>query len=292
MRKLVPLMAFPILLVLIAAACTSSAVPTSSPDSIASAIAGTMAAITPVPTDTTVPTPISFPTFLASPFPSAVPSALPTLPAVIPTVIVPGATRIVFQNGATSAVVSDSIAAGDTQNYVLQAMQGQPMLVSVDSPNGDVTLSIKTQGGTSMLSAAAGQRNWQGNLPASEDYYLSVHGASSTEHYNLNIVIPWRITFLEGADSAKLTAKTVGGFNISYAAFAAKGQKMTVDLTPLTGDAALSIFGFADGQPFVNANMHQTTNFSFTLPATQDYIIQVVPRAGSVVSYQITVKIQ
>jgi hypothetical protein len=163
--------------------------------------------------------------------------------------------------------------------------------VNVDSLNQDVTLSIKTQGGTTMLNAAAKQSTWQGSLPQTEDYYLTIHGGATTENFTLNVVIPARIKFPEGADTVKVTGKTVGGYNVLYTLFAIKDQKMSVDLSNLSGDAALTIYGFNDGQPYVRSVTEQTS-FTFRLPSTQDYIVEVVPRAGSTVSYLMTIKIQ
>ena len=298
MRKLLPLLTSTLLLALASPACTLSvAAPTEGPN-IATMIAGTMAAIQTQTTDTPAPAP-SFPTLSPTEAPPAtayptllVPSAIPTRPVVQPTAILPNATRISFLAGATTAILTASISSGGTQNYVLQAGQGQPMIVNVSSPNNDVTLSIKTQGGTSMLGASAGQSTWQGSLPQTEDYYLSLHGGASTENFTLNIVIPSRVKFLPGADSAKVSGKTVSGYDTSYVAFASKGQKMTVDLSELSNTAALTIWGFSDGQPYLNANMSQTPHFAFTLPATQDYIIQVVPQGGIVVSYVLNVQIR
>lgn len=300
MRKMIPLLAFPVLLALVSTACTLSLVPqpTDEPN-IATMIAGTMAALGTQVTDTAAPTSISFPTLsptelpAPSPYPTLLaPSAMPTLPAVQPTVAVPNATRISFLNGATAAVVTAPIQAGATQNYVLRALQGQPMIVNVGSLHNDVLLGLKTQGGTTIQAVSAGQTTWQGSLPQTEDYYLTLRGGASNENFTLNISIPSRIQFAQGADSAKVTGKTVAGYDVSYVLFAIKGQKMTVDLYPISGTTALSIWGFSDGQPYVNANMQQTTHFVFTLPNSQDYIIQVVPQAGSVASYQLVVKIQ
>ena len=66
---------------------------------------------------------------------------------------------------------------------------------------------------------------------------------------------------------------------------------MSVDLAGLSGDVALTIYGFTDGQPYVRAVTEQTS-FSFKLPSTQDYIVEVVPKGGSVVSYFMTIQIQ
>lgn len=270
------------------AACAASTVPTLPPeDAVSTIVAATIAATTPQSAATSLPptqVPLSLPTLAST-------SAPPQLATVPVTVVVPSATRINFLDGATTAVVSAPIQAGQVQIYVLQAFQAQPMLVNVGSLNNDVTLSLKTQGGTTMLSATASQNSWQGTLPQTEDYYLSIRGGASTENFNLTITIPSRIKFEPGADSAKVAGKTVAGYNVSYTIFAIKGQKMNVQLGNLSGTAALTIYGFADGQPYVRAVTAQT-GFTFTLPATQDYIIEVVPKAGKEVSYQMTVRIQ
>jgi hypothetical protein len=165
------------------------------------------------------------------------------------------------------------------------------MFVYVGSLNNDVTLSIKRQDGTTILSAAAQQTSWQGSLPQTENYYLTIHGGASTENFSLTVTVPSRIQFAAGADSATVSGKTVSGYDLSYTVFAAKGQNMSVDLESLSSKASLSIYGFTDGQRYVRSETGQTS-FHFVLPSTQDYIIVVVPLAGSVVSYTITVRIQ
>lgn len=286
MRKLTPFLVMGPLLVAATVACASSAIPTSAPDVITTIVAGTMAARTPTPID-----PNGFPTVSSPTSAPADTAAPPTLQPVSPTLGLPGATRITFLTDATSGVVRAQIQAGETKNYVLQAAQAQVMIVNVDSTSHDVTLSLRTQGGTNMLNTAAHQSTWQGTLPQTEDYYLSIHGGPTTEEFTLTVTIPSRIRFAEGADSAKVSGTTAGGYDISYTVFAIKGQKMRVDLGNLSGDAALTIYGFTDGQPYVRYVSEQTS-FSFTLPSTQDYIVQVVPRAGSTVKYVLAIKIE
>ncbi len=293
MRRSLSLCIVLVLIIGATAACIAPgfAVATSSPDTIGTIVAATMAAITPAPSATPVPpTPTLIP--LVLPTSSAPTSSVPTQPIGAPTIIVvPAATRISFLTGATSGVVSGPIQPGQTINYVLQAAQGQPMMIDVSSLNTDVTLSIKTQGGTSMLNATAERTSWQGSLPQTEDYYLSVHGGATSENFTMTITIPSRIKFQEGADSAKVSGQTVAGYNVAYVVFAIKGQKMNVELNGLSSEAALSIWGWNDGQPYIRA-ASEKSNFTFTLPATQDYIVQVVPKAGGTVRYVMTIKIQ
>lgn len=224
------------------------------------------------------------------------PAALvaPTTPAgseASPSAAPRAATRITFLNGATVGVVNAHIGAGATQSFVLQAFQAQPMFVYAGSARNDVTLSMSQQDGTPILGEAAHQISWQGTLPRTADYYLTVHGGATTEDYSLTITVPSRIQFDQGADTAAVDGRTVAGYDVSYTVAAAKGQKMSVRLDPLSGPASLSIYGFTDGQQYLRSSFGKTS-YEFTLPSTQDYIVVVVPQAGKVVSYTLTVKIQ
>ncbi len=230
---------------------------------------------------------ISSPEAISTQAATVVPVTSPTSSSAL----IPSAMRIVFLNGATVGAVSAPIQPGQTQNYVLQAFQNQPMYVYVGSPNSDVTLAITRQDGVTILSAAARQISWQGSLLQSGDYYLTVYGGASSENFTLTVTIPSRIQFAQGTDSATLSGKTVAGYNVSYAISAAKGQDMSVDLSNLSGIASLSVYGFTDGQQYLRSETGQTS-YHFSLPSTQDYIIVVVPAASNVVSYTLTVTIR
>lgn len=288
MRRILPATIPAMIVAAATAACVVTAAPTIPPaDVVSTIVAATFAATTRQPIPTGVP-----PTVSALGLPTSPSTQLAgTLPPTGLTLIAPNTTRIDFLDGATTALVSAPIQPGQIQTYTLQAFQAQPMLVNLDSLNKDLTLSIVTQGGTTMLSAAAAQTNWQGTLPQTEDYYLSVHGGATAEDFTLAVTIPSRIKFEQGADSAKVTGKTVAGYAVSYTVFAIKGQKMSVQLANLSGTAALTISGFADGQAYVRSASGRTS-FTLTLPATQDYILEVVPKTGREVSYQMTVRIQ
>jgi hypothetical protein len=161
----------------------------------------------------------------------------------------------------------------------------------VNSLNNDVTLSIRTQGGTWMLNAAAHQTSWQSMLPKTEDYYIGVYGGATTENFTLTAVIPARIKFDIGSITTTVNGKTVAGYNVAYIVLALKGQVMTVYLNGAGDNAALTIYGYTDGQPYLRSVSEQTS-FNFKLPATQDYIIEVVPKAGLVVNYSLQVIIK
>ena len=220
---------------------------------------------------------------------TAVPSPIgPDVPSPSP---VPAATRINFLNGASVGVVSAPIAPGQTQNYVLDAFQSQPMFVYVASASNDVSVSITTENGATILPAADKKNSWQGALPQTGDYYLSIHPGAATENFTLTVTVPWRLQFSQGANSATISGKTVAGYDVSYTVFAAKGQTMKVHLDQMSSKASLSIYGFADGQNYLRSDAGQR-GYQFMLPATQDYIVVVVPMPGLEVNYILTVQVQ
>jgi LysM repeat protein len=211
------------------------------------------------------------------------PAALSSAPAA--------ASRLHFLTGATTLDAAYPLPAGQTQSYVLGAAQGQLMRVDVTSDNGDVTFSLAAPGGAALVSASEKRSAWQGKLPATGDYALALYGGAAAQNVHLTLTIAARIQFARGADKITLFGKTVGGYAVTYAAWARQGQVLTVEVSGAGANAALTVRGFADGQTYLSDMMEQTS-FSLTLPATQEYIIMVVPRAGAVINYTLTVKIK
>ncbi len=260
----------------IATACGAAAQPTLSFDAVYTAVAGTLQAgssatslpPSPAPTSTAVPT------FTSAPTKTSLPSAM----------------RINFARGATEAVVDSTVQAGQTLIYVAGAAKDQIMMVTFGTASSGATLSVFGADGTQLLSPTQ-QGNWQGLLPATQDYYFRITGANSAQDFNLNLIIAARIQFGSGQTSIKLSGTTVGGYAVTYVAYAFKGQKMDVTVDTDPNDAALTIYGFSDGQPYARAQ-NGVTDFSMTLPSTQDYIIEVVPQGGRVIDYTVTIKIK
>jgi len=199
--------------------------------------------------------------------------------------------RLSFPTGSTSASATYLLPARQNQFYKFRAQQGQPMMVDVASAKGDVTFGLFAPGGVPVVTAADKRATWQGALPATGDYGFVIYGGASAENITFSVTIAGRIQFPRNADHMTLFGKTVGGNAVTYAAWAAKGQVMTVDVTGAGANAALTIWGFTDGQPYVRAALERTS-FSFTLPASQDYIVMVVPRAGMTVNYALALKIK
>ena len=224
---------------------------------------------------------------------SAPPSPIPATNTPLPTSppSLPAATRINFTPGTTCGTATGTIAAGETKNFVLKAMMGQPLLASVVSHNNDVIMSIVTEDGVELLSAEKNRPSWQGTLPATQDYYFQLSGAQEEEKYSLWISIPKRIEFEPGTTSATESGVTIDGYNVSYVVAGSGGQILDVLLTPDNGMVALTIWGFSDGQPYVRS-VAGSTGFRKQLPSTQDYIINVVPYAANEVEFTLRVEIK
>ena len=79
---------------------------------------------------------------------------------------------------------------------------------------------------------------------------------------------------------------------VSYVIFAQQGQNMEVDLNGVGKGAALTVWGFSDGQPYIRSVTGATT-FSMKLPISQDYIIDIVPtNPGDEVGYTLVVTVK
>jgi hypothetical protein len=100
--------------------------------------------------------------------------------------------RIEFAAGATSAQVTSTIHPYGLHPYVLTAMEGQQMTVTLHkNENAVAALSIWGLDGTVLISDHAGATFWSGLLPATQDYYIDVISQDpGIFDYTLEISIP------------------------------------------------------------------------------------------------------
>jgi hypothetical protein len=222
-----------------------------------------------------------------APAASDVPTPLP--PTAEPTAGPP--TRISFLPDATTAIVTQSLHPAEVLSFVFHADLGQPLLVQLDAEGQDLALSIRSSGGTMLLSAEAKQLAWRGTLPQTEDYYVDVHGGKGNENLTLTVQLARRIKFKEGAASALVPGETVGGSVMVYTVLGIKGKTMDIGLSGVANKAALSVDGYVDGQSYLRAEEGKVS-FSMEVPSTQDYIVEVVPEASQVLSYTLGVIVQ
>ncbi len=236
---------------------------------------------TPASTDTVTPL-VNLPTATFAPSPSLTPTATSNSTGPI---------NIVFATGATAAVETGTLQPGQIQTYTINAGAAQPMVLLLRSNRNAAYLAVYEADGSVLLDPAKKWNSWQWLLPKTEQYTIKViAGGTASEDFALTVKVAARITFGAGATSAAVTGSTVGGYVISYAVSAAADQTLTANLTVPAGSAVMDIFGLATGDSLLGISDKSTT-FTGTLPATQDYIIEIFPTNGEVVNYSLTVTI-
>ncbi len=105
----------------------------------------------------------------------------------------PEPTRIQFAQGAISAQVQGSLAAGEVDRYVLTAMAGQEMTVNLSVATAEVSAILVIWGadGTVLISDHADATTWVGPLPSTQDYDIDVRSvAQAPVDYMLEVIIP------------------------------------------------------------------------------------------------------
>jgi hypothetical protein len=197
--------------------------------------------------------------------------------------------RIEFLPDATTATLVDLVGPGDVRTYVIRADLGQPLLIGVHSSSNEVHLGLRTEGGTSILSLASGQGSWRGAAPDTEDYYIDVRGGSTASVFTLSLQKPHKIKFKEGAASARILDRAVGGTPMAYSVLAIKDEELEVGLSGTGSQAALGVTGYVDGRVYLDPQNGETS-FSMTVPLTQDYIVEVVPSAGQTLSFALGIQ--
>lgn len=186
------------------------------------------------------------------------------------------ATRIRFQTGATSGVVSGQLGPRLARDYVLRASTGQIMQVSLWS-NVGANILIWGADGTPLKRWTNQEQGWQGRLPKTQDYYVQVVSLDQAVSYCLRVTVFARIQFARGATSATVSSpvqhcapqapEVVGG----YALRAFAGQTMRVTLNSPNHNTYLTIVG-ANGAPLKYYDDWSTV-WEGILPSTQDYYL-------------------
>ncbi|RME51284.1 MAG: hypothetical protein D6796_01320 [Caldilineae bacterium] len=180
--------------------------------------------------------------------------------------------------------MSGALKGGESAVYVLRALAGQSMSVSVLSPGNDALLTVTgVSDGVPYLRLAERATEWQGVLPRTQDYRLQVVAVGGDTPFAMEVVIPplptpiptpTRIQFEPGAVSATRQGFVAAHGIAEYVVWAQAGQVMTVTLTSPRNDVFLTIVG-ADGIPYLRYVTGQT-NWHMELPATQDYVLRAV----------------
>ena len=240
------------------------------------------------------PTPLPSPTPLPPlPTPTQMPptaTLAPTVPPMPTATATPAPVNIVFATGTTAAVEQGTLNPNQIQAYTVSAMAAQPMILLLTSTNNDLYLGVTEPNGNMLLDPAKKWSDFQWLLPKTELYTIRVYGGSKAEDYTLTTKVAQRVNFASGATSATLNGSTPKGFVFSYALACQASQVMTVSLNVPASTATLDVFGLATGK--LLSSSAKVNTWTGTLPATEDYIIEVIPVGGKVVDYTLTVSVK
>lgn len=245
------------------------------------------------------------------PAPTSVPTGQPA--TVQPP---PSAQRISFAPGSNSAQVSGQVGGYTVITYLLEALAGQNMQVSVSSPTNNVFLSVLTPSGAFLAQATVGAKSFTGALPQSGDYTfrVSTSPGAATTTYTLNVTVtgagqplpptlppstsapppatstaPYpRIQFAPGATSATVSGQVDSSASKGYLVGASAGQRMQISLTSPGGNVYLTVTS-PSGSTMASASLGETSLDRF-LPENGDYIIQVSTPGGAT-NYTLSVSI-
>jgi len=97
-----------------------------------------------------------------------------TIPPEPPSPPHPQIQRVRFAPGTISATVSGQVVPGGSNEYVLKASANQEMLVSTSAEEQAVAISVVGADGTVLQSSMGSLSNFSGELPSTQDYFITV----------------------------------------------------------------------------------------------------------------------
>lgn len=204
--------------------------------------------------------------------------------------------RIRFATGATSTTVSGTLAASESDRYVLRALAGQTLSLNLTFTVGQAILVVWGDDGDVLLSDHTEVSSFERELTKTQDYHMMVRGKpEGNTAYNLVVNIPAistgvkRIEFARGSTSASVSGQLSASASDQYLLRAQAGQTLSINTTFAEGAAILVVWG-ADGNVLLSDHA-EVSIFQGVLPATQDYYILVKGRPDGATSYTMTIDI-
>jgi hypothetical protein len=198
--------------------------------------------------------------------------------------------RVSFDRGATSDILEGHLKAHQSLDYILRADEGQVLEINVTPEDADDDLQLIIYGvdGDVLRSGRGEGSSFRGELPASQDYIVSVRAGDESADFEMDVVIPQRIRFKKGEVSGSVSTNLRAYHTQYYVLRAREDQTMKVKISP-DDDLVLVVYG-VDGDVLQDEEDGEP-DFSGELPSTQDYILAVI--AGNErVSYRLRVTIR
>ena len=208
-----------------------------------------------------------------------------------------GLVRVRFSRGTTSGLVNDSLGSGESRGYLIGAEEGQVMMIHAitwpvrqgGSPPPAATVRVYSQAEGRELEVPAGPGPlWSGRLPATGDYVARVAATGPTA-YTLAVQIPRRLTPGAGDPTAAITGTAPARAPVDYIVDGKSGQTLAASLRE-DDPATLHLYGLDDGEQLAPLSERRRL-WAGRLPATQDYVVSVVPLEEGA-TYELTVTLR
>lgn len=95
--------------------------------------------------------------------------------------------RVRFARGRTTAVIKDAVVRATRDRYVLRARAGQTLIVHITSLEDNAVFDVYAPGGRRTL--AQETTDWEGALPRTGNYVISVGPTRGNASYTLEVTI-------------------------------------------------------------------------------------------------------
>ena len=94
--------------------------------------------------------------------------------------------RVRFARGRTTTVIKDAVVRATRDRYVLRARAGQTLIVHITSLEDNAVFDIQAPGRRTLAQEAT---DWEGELPRTGNYVISVGPTRGNATYTLEITI-------------------------------------------------------------------------------------------------------
>jgi hypothetical protein len=203
----------------------------------------------------------------------------------------PAVERILFAPRATQTTVEGYLPANDSKVYVMRVAAGQYVAMDATVGAAGQGLRFSIVGADGTVVKPMGEGHVRTVIGSTQDYYVKLRSDVGAVSYRMSVLIPVRIRFAPGAISARVTGSLAPDGAHDYVLSALAGQRMIVTPHAAQGRVGLVISG-VDGQVLLSGRVGPPGGcYDGTLPATQDYLLNVRDegRTGADYALEITI---
>jgi ribosomal protein S11 len=201
-----------------------------------------------------------------------------------------GNQRIQFAQGATSATVTGQVSGDVFNGYVIRALAGQRMQLTLMTFALPIYLTLISPGGSPLARAQAGAQSFDGVLPETGDYtiQISAPAGTTTTPYALVVFVTnmpsptttnERISYATGRSSVQVFDQIDGNSMDTYLLYISADQQLQITVQSPANNVYLTLVS-PGGSPLARAQ-NGAQNFDQIVSETGDYTIQISAPAGT-----------